>query len=84
MIVNGRVDIHDRDFKEMCEVIDTCEGNVYLVTPEGDKLNLKSKLCQLIGLGTILGHANVTNARLVCDNKEDEAKLFRFNLYGHA
>ena len=44
------MDLHNIDVTEFLDVLDTCEGNVYLVTNEGDRLNLKSKLCQLIGL----------------------------------
>ena len=30
------------------EVVDSCKGKVELVTGEGDRLNLKSKLCQYV------------------------------------
>ena len=83
MIKNGEVDISSVDFNALCKVIDTeCKGNVYLITPEGDKLNLKSKLCQLLGLSKILSCAEIANATLKCDNIDDEALLFRYNLYG--
>ncbi len=39
--------------EEFLKVIDACEGQVELVTADGDRLNLKSKLCQLISLTTI-------------------------------
>lgn len=82
MIKNGEVNINSVDFKELCKIIDEqCKGNVYLVTPEGDRLNLKSKLCQLIGLSHILSYAEITEATLKCDNFDDEALLFRYNLY---
>ena len=42
--------LHNVDVTEFLAVLDTCEGNVYLVTSEGDRLNLRSKLCQLVGL----------------------------------
>ena len=43
------VDMHDIDLKEFNEVLAACKGDVFMVTPEGDRLNLKSRLCQLIG-----------------------------------
>ena len=43
------MNLHDIDVTEFLAVLDTCEGNVFLVTNEGDRLNLKSKLCQLVG-----------------------------------
>lgn len=69
------------DVHEFLQLVDTCKGNVYLVTDEGDRLNLKSKLCQLIGLGRLIKGGMIVNASLVCDNIEDEALMFRFKLY---
>lgn len=82
MIINGKVDVRNVDFQELCEVIDSCKGNVYLTTEDGNKLNLKSKLCQLIGLTQILKCATVEEVILICDNPEDESTLFKYNLYG--
>ena len=45
------------------------------------KLNLKSKLCQLIGLTSLIEGGKIAEAFVVCDNEADESKLFRFNLY---
>ena len=42
--------LHNIDVAEFLAILDTCEGNVFLVTNEGDRLNLKSKLCQIVGL----------------------------------
>ena len=77
------VELHDVDVKEFLAVIDTCEGDVFLVTDEGDRLNLKSKLCQLIGLTQLIEGGKITNAHLECTNPEDETKLFRFNMFGN-
>ena len=48
------MNLHNIDVAEFLAVLDTCEGNVYLVTNEGDKLNLRSKLCQLVGLTKLI------------------------------
>ena len=74
--------LHDIDVAEFLAVLDTCKGNVFLVTHEGDKLNLKSKLCQLVGLTKLIEGGKITEAFVVCENKEDESKLFRLNLLG--
>ncbi len=76
------VDMHDIDLKEFNEVLATCTGNVFMVTPDGDRLNLKSKLCQLIGFTKLIEGGSIANATLLCENKEDESKLFRFNMFG--
>ena len=36
------------DVNKLFEVIDSCKGRVELVTGEGDRLNLKSKLAQYV------------------------------------
>lgn len=74
--------LHGIDFQEFIKAVDQCEGQVYLVTGEGDKLNLKSKFCQIIGLTQIIHGGMVSEAKIVCENPDDESLLFRFNLYG--
>ena len=76
------VSLHNIDVSKFLTVLDTCKGNVYLVTREGDHLNLKSKLCQLIGLTQLIEGGRIAEAYVICDNPEDESKLFRFDLYG--
>lgn len=76
------LELHDINVTEFLAVLDTCEGNVFLVTREGDHLNLKSKLCQLVGLTQLIEGGKIAEAYIVCENKEDESKLFRFNLLG--
>lgn len=70
------------DFKKFMEAIDQCKGDVFLVTSEGDRLNLKSKLCQVIGLTSLIEGGRISEAKIVCENIEDDSFLFRFNLYG--
>ncbi|MGD9559191.1 MAG: hypothetical protein AB7V55_01110 [Oscillospiraceae bacterium] len=76
------MEMHDVDLKDFMKVLDSCEGDVYMVTDEGDRLNLKSKLTQLIGFTRLIEGGTLTKARLEFTNKNDESKLFRFNLFG--
>ncbi len=78
------INLHNIDVAKFLAVLDTCKGNVYLVTREGDHLNLKSKLCQLIGLTKLIEGGKITDAYILCDNKEDESKLFRLGLFGES
>ncbi|MBQ1978002.1 MAG: hypothetical protein II225_04560 [Ruminococcus sp.] len=80
--MNTVISLHNIDVSKFLTVLDTCKGNVYLVTREGDNLNLKSKLCQLIGLTQLIEGGKIAEAYVLCDNPEDESKLFRFGLYG--
>ena len=75
------VELHDIDVPAFLAVLDQCEGDVFLMTRDGDKLNLKSKLCQLIGLMNLIEGGKIAEAFVVCEKAEDESKLFRFNLY---
>ena len=77
----GTLDLHGIDVKDFFKTVDCCKGNVYLETADGDVLNLKSKLCQLISIAQLIEGGVIEKARVRCDEVEDEALLFRFNLY---
>lgn len=77
------IEVHDVDVQAFFAEIDTCEGDVFLVTDEGDRLNLKSKLCQLIGFTKLIEGGKISNAHIECQKPEDETKLFRFNIFGN-
>lgn len=74
--------LHDVNVPELLKVLDECEGNVFLVSDEGDRLNLKSKLSQIFGLTRLIEGGKIAEAYIVCEKQEDESRLFRFNLYG--
>lgn len=76
------MNLHNIDAAEFLAVLDTCEGNVFLVTDEGDRLNLRSKLSQLVGLTKLIEGGRIAEASVLCENKNDETKLFRFNCFG--
>lgn len=75
------VELHDVDVPEFLKVLESCEGQVYLMTRDGDRLNLKSKLCQLVGLTRLIEGGKIAEAFIMCERASDESKLFRFNLY---
>ena len=81
-MMNGNdISLHNADFNDFIKTLDHCKGDVFLETPDGDVLNLKSKLCQIIGIANILKGAEISEAKIRCTNPEDETLLFRFNLY---
>ncbi len=75
-------DMHDIDVQKFMDALDRCKGNVYLITEEGDRLNLKSKLSQITGLLHLIEGGKLVKAKVVCDDPDDEAMLFRMNLFG--
>ena len=77
----GTIKLHDLELNEFIKALDLCKGDIFLETDEGDVLNLKSKLCQIMGIANILSNATVGEATIRCVNPEDETLLFRFNLY---
>lgn len=76
------IELHKIHFAKFIEALDQCKGNVWLVTDEGDKLNLKSRFCQLLGVAKIVEGGMVNQAKIICDDPADDSLLFRFNLYG--
>ncbi len=74
--------LHNIDVSQFLDVLDACEGKVYLVTNEGDRLNLRSKLSQLVGLTKLIEGGKISEAFIICDNPSDESRLFRLNMFG--
>ncbi len=76
------IELHNVTFDNFIKVIDRCKGDVYLETEDGDTLNLKSKLCQLLGLSHLLSKTETIDTTIRCTDPEDEIMLLRLNLYG--
>ena len=60
------------------ETVDGCKGKVELVTGEGDRLNLKSKLCQYVSLSSIFTSGEIPELEIVAYEQEDVDKLILF------
>ncbi len=82
--MSKKLELHDIDVQLFIKALDKCQSDVYLVSDEGDRLNLKSKLCQMIGLTKLIEGGKISEAQIECSSVEDESMLFRLNLYGHA
>ncbi|MDD2956701.1 MAG: polya polymerase [Oscillospiraceae bacterium] len=64
------------------EVLNNCKGSVELVTSEGDRLNLKSKLCQYIALTQMFKDASIDEVELVVSEPEDMSMLLDYLIKG--
>ncbi|MDF2905009.1 MAG: hypothetical protein K0R34_330 [Herbinix sp.] len=64
------------------KVIDHCVGKVELVTNEGDRLNLKSKLSQYVALANVFSDGKIDELELVAYEKEDISRLINFMYNG--
>ena len=67
-----------RDISKFFGVIDQFTGRVELVTGEGDRLNLKSKLCQYVSMANIFSNGEIPELELIAYEKEDIDRLVRF------
>lgn len=72
--------LYDIDIQKLLELLDKAKGNVYMITDDGNKLNLKSKLCQLYGVRQLLEQAknSTISAELNVENPEDELMFINY------
>ena len=70
------------DVEKFFKVIDQCKGTVELVSPEGDRINLKSKLAQYLSMATIFSHGYIKELDLVAHDKEDIERLIKYMYQG--
>lgn len=64
------------------DMINTCAGKVELVTGEGDRLNLKSKLCQYVALADAFSNGSVPEMEIIAYESEDVEKIMKFMIDG--
>ena len=70
------------DIEGFFKTIDSCKGKVELVTGEGDRLNLKSKLSQYVSLANIFSNGEIPELELVAYDPDDTQKLINFMVNG--
>lgn len=62
------------DVQKFTAAVNSCSGDVYLKSVEGDVFNLKSSLSQYIAIGRLLEESGDT-LELFAQTREDEAIL---------
>ena len=73
-----------KDVDGFFKVIVNCKGRVELVTAEGDRLNLKSKLSQYVSLANIFSNeASIPELEIVASEPEDIKALMDFMIQGN-
>ncbi len=70
------------DVNSFFNVIDSCKGKVELVSPEGDRINLKSKLTQYLSMANIFSNGYIKELELVAYDKDDLDRLIKFMYQG--
>ena len=71
-----------KDIDKFFSVVNSCKGRVELVTGEGDRLNLKSKLTQYVALANIFSNGEIPQMEIIASEKEDVDKLLNFMING--
>ena len=70
------------DIEGFFKVVDQCRGKVELVTGEGDRLNLKSKLSQYVSMANICSNGEIPELEILAYEKEDTDRLISFMMNG--
>ena len=71
------------DIDGFFKVVDECSGSVELVTGEGDRLNLKSKLSQYVSIANIFSNnEEIPELEIIAYEKEDVDRLLNFMVRG--
>lgn len=66
------------DVDKFFEVVDSCVGKVELVSAEGDRLNLKSKLSQYVSLAKIFSDGAIPELEIIAYEPEDVNRLLQY------
>ena len=67
-----------KDIQKFFDVVDSCAGKVELVTGEGDRLNLKSKLSQYVSMANIFSGGEIPELEIIAYEPEDTDRLIKF------
>lgn len=66
-----------QEVEQFRAVVESCKGEVWLESPNGDSFNLKSSFSQYVALGKLLGEHG-DELELFCSLSEDEGKFYKF------
>ncbi len=66
-----------KDIEEFNAIVDSCKGDVYLQSVDGDKYNLKSQLSRYVAIADML-RDQAGKLELFASLPEDESKFFDF------
>lgn len=65
-----------KDIDKFFQLINSCQGEVELISKEGDRLNLKSTLTQYVAREVFTG--SVKDLEIIAHNPEDGMKIMKF------
>ncbi|MBD5549745.1 MAG: hypothetical protein HDQ96_01010 [Lachnospiraceae bacterium] len=68
----------DINVPDFLQAVQSCVGEVFFITSEGDHLNMKSTLSQFIFTAVIAGRLQNLDGRITVRNPQDESLLRRY------
>jgi len=70
-----------KDVNNFNKMIDQCKGTVELISPEGDRLNLKSKLSKYVAFAKMFSNPEIPELDIVAYEKEDIERIANYMMY---
>ena len=67
---------------KLLKTIEECEGKVEMVTEQGDRFNLKSKLSQYVSFVKVLANQTVPSVEIITSNHSDAERLMKLMING--
>ena len=67
---------------KLLKAIEECEGKVEMVTEQGDRFNLKSKLSQYVSFVKILTNQTIPAIEIITSNHSDAERLMKLMING--
>ena len=66
------------DTKKFFEIICHCKGDVVLITSHGDRINLKSSICQYLELTEMFADSRIDEVEIIASNPDDIQLVMEF------
>ena len=70
------------DVEKFFQVIDQCKGTIELVSAEGYRINLTSKLSKYLSMASIFSNGYINELELVAHEPEDVERLIKYMYQG--
>lgn len=70
------------NFAAFMDLINGCEGDVCIISPQGDRLSLKSTLVKFVALAKLFNSNIIEELELEVSDKCDEQKIIDFMING--
>ena len=67
-----------KDINGFFDIVNTCKGKVFIVSSEGDRLNLKSTLTQYIAFSNLFSNPDIAELELEVENSDDIKRFLDF------